>query len=158
MCYERSLCDGNPPIWAAMEEFSMDNDPTGDLLDAYIKQEILKYRSQLEIPNGVHLMSLCGMIPSDIPRFMIFAKWWIKGEMTEEIFNLFCYHYEEVVEVDYFWVLMDEPGNYYGDGLECRGEDSEFCGFSRLEGELRRIGTRSKKKAKLNFQMSFGHD
>lgn len=86
---------------------------------------------------------------------MIFAKWWIKGEMTDEIIDLFMFHYCEINEVDFYWVLMDEPGNYYGLGIE--GDRSQ-CGYEILESEFKRIGTRSKKKARINFKMEIGHD
>jgi hypothetical protein len=170
MCYERELIDGDPPIRELMNEFSIENDPSGELCDTYIKSEIRKYKAKLEIPEGVHLMACCGMIMSDIPQFMKFAKWWLKGEMTDEMFDLFCFHYCEIVEVDYFWVLMDEPGNYYGAGLEELAgsrdssesnegsSDLDTRGYVKLEQELRRIGTRSKKKAKLSFQMKIGHN
>jgi len=107
-----------------------------------------------EIPYGVSLMISEAMTVTDIPQFLKFAKWWVQGEMTEEIFDLFCFHYGEVTEVDYFWVLMDQPGFYYlSDWPDHTNEPTHI----ELKPELKQIGTRSKKKARMNFKMNFGH-
>jgi hypothetical protein len=152
MEYERSLCEGG---FSLEERFNEENDPTGDAYRKYIKDKVDEYNKKMEIPYGVSLMEGCGMISSDIPKFMKFAKWWVKGEMTEEIFELFIYHYSEIIEVDYFWVLMEAPGEWYGMYDESLKSDPNFV---LLEPELKRIGTRSKKKAKMKFKLHYGHD
>lgn len=139
-------------IWeGSLEEYPSEEDY--EKHEAKRKKEI---REKYQIPDGVHLMDECAINYEDIPVFMKFAKWWVKGEMNEESFDLFCYHFCEVVEVDFFWVLMDEPGNYYEIGMK-KGSSRDDCGFVRLEPELKRIGTRSKKSQKINFKLTIGH-
>ena len=85
---------------------------------------------------------------------MKFAKWWVKGEMNDESFELFTFHFCEITEVDYFWVLMDQPGFYYTSRWkEYNGEPT----YAELESELKQIGTRSKKKQRINFKLTIGH-
>jgi hypothetical protein len=122
--------------------------------DAYYNEGARQVEDKYEIPYGVSLMVSEAMTVTDIPQFLKFAKWWVQGEMTEEIFDLFCFHYGEVTEVDYFWVLMDQPGFYYlSDWPDHTNEPTHI----ELKPELKQIGTRSKKKARMNFKMNFGH-
>lgn len=126
------------------------------------KERIKKIREKHSIPDGVYLMGGCAINDKDIAPFMQFAKWWVKGQWTDEIANLFLFHYCEIVEVDFYWVLMDDPANYCGLGIEgCIDENNEEwrneCGYIRLEPELKRIGMRSRKKAIINFELYIGH-
>lgn len=141
-------------------EYPEDQYPNDKDYEHLENKRIEAIREKYQIPEGVHLMGECAINDWDISVFMKFAKWWVNGEMNDEIFDVFIFHFCEVVEVDFYWVLMEESGNYYGLGLKEKDEDDidvELCGFKRLEPELKRIGTRSKKKAKMNFMLHFGH-
>jgi hypothetical protein len=112
------------------------------------------FRDKYAIPYGVCLFPGEAINKEDIPVFMKFAKWWVKGEMTDEAFELFTFHFCEIVEVDFFWVLMDQPGFYYHKKWhQLNGQLT----YKDLENELRKIGTRSKKKCKINFKLNIGH-
>lgn len=111
-------------------------------------------RQKYDIPYGVCLFPLEAAWDCDKELFMKFAKWWLKGELDENSFNLFTFHFGEIVEVEYFWVLMDQPGYWYP--KRWQKPDSE-PNFNDLEPELKRIGTRSKKKQKIKFKLPTGH-
>lgn len=111
-------------------------------------------RDKYDIPYGVCLFPDEAMRLSEKDLFMKFAKWWVKGELDEESFNLFTFHFCEIVEVDYFWVLMDQPGYWYP--KRWQKPDSE-PNFNDLEPELKQIGTRSKKKQKIKFKLPTSH-
>jgi len=113
-----------------------------------------KIRKKYNIPYGVCLFPGECANESDIPVFMKFAKWWVKGEMNEESFELFTFHFCEIVEVDYFWILMDQPGFFYSHRWkDCNIEPT----YAELEPEFRQIGTRLKKKQHINFKLNYGH-
>lgn len=109
-------------------------------------------RNENQIPYGVCLfVEEASTHKEDFDLFMKMAKWWVKGEMNEDSFDLFTFHFCEIAEVDYFWVLMEQPGFYYTDSWkEWDGQPT----YAELEKELKQIGTRSKKKAKINFKLS----
>ena len=111
-----------------------------------------EFKHKYEIPHGVvFLGSEQAWIDGDTKLFMRFATWWIQGAMTNELFNLFVMHYEEVIEIDYTWILMDRPSFYYFD--ETTREDYE----SRIE-MLRAVGIRDEKRNKcINFKLRFSH-
>ena len=114
----------------------------------------VRIRDQFDIPYGVCLFPQECVQEPDLEPFMKFAKWWVKGEWDDEIADLFCYHYCEMVEVDYFWVLMEQPGYYYtSKWKEWNGEPT----YDDLLPELKAIGTRSKRNAQMNFKLNFGH-
>lgn len=117
-------------------------------------QSVAKIRSKYKIPYGVHLMGECAINDSDIPVFMEFAKLWVNGEMDDEMFELFTFHFCEIVEVDYFWVLMSKPAFYYENTwAQYNGEPT----YAEMEGELKLIGTKSHKKRKIGFGLNIGH-
>lgn len=133
-------------------EYSDDEYPSDEDEKKMEDARIKLIREKYQIPYGVHLMHGCGMRNFEIPIFMKFAKWWVKGEMDEKIFALFTFHFCEIQEVDFYWVLMDQPGFYYDqEWADRNGEPT----FTELESELKSIGTRSKKKAKMTFQLNF---
>lgn len=113
-----------------------------------------RIRDKYNIPYGVCLFPFECANESDIPVFMKFAKWWVKGEMNDESFELFTFHFCEIVEVDYFWVLMDQPGFFYVNRWKERNGEPTYA---ELESELKQIGTRSKKKQRINFKLNIGH-
>lgn len=85
---------------------------------------------------------------------MKFAKWWVNGEMNDDSFSLFYFHFSEIVEIDFFWVLMDQPAFFY------KSHWKEYAGeptYAELESELKQIGTRSKKKQRIDFKLNIGH-
>ena len=124
--------------------------------DKITSDEELRIREKYEIPDGVFLFLEEGLIDDDKPVFMKFAKLWATGQMDDDSFYLFTFHFDEINEVDYFWVLMDKPANYYNEGMDT-GSSQDKCGYVTLEPELKRIGTRSKKKGRINFKLTFGH-
>ena len=132
---------------------------TEDEQNEYEKQDNLEraknedqVRVKYDIPDGVFLFPVEGLLLGDIKKFMKFAKWWIEGKMNDEIFSVFHHHYEDVIEVDYVWVLMGVPSFYYDN------ESLDGDGHDKLIDELKNIGTRSKNKANLNFKLHIGHD
>lgn len=144
--------------WAKKEKL-LKSELTEDEQNEYEKQDNLEraknedqVRVKYDIPDGVFLFPVEGLLLGDIKKFMKFAKWWIEGKMDDEIFSVFHHHYEEVIEVDYVWVLMGVPSFYYDN------ESLDGDGHDKLIDELKNIGTRSKNKAKLNFKLHIGHD
>lgn len=133
--------------------YDEDEFPNDEDYEPLEQDRIKKIREKHQIPDGVYLMGGCAATHHDIPIFMKFAKWWVKGEWDDEIAGLFLFHFCEIAEIDFYWVLMEEPGNYCG--LGCNDEDDH--GYVNLEPELLRIGTRSKRKAKINFKLKIGH-
>jgi len=113
-----------------------------------------KIRQKFNIPYGVCLFPQESANESDIPLFMKMAKWWVKGEMDDESFELFTFHFCEIVEVDYFWILMDQPGFFYAHRWKDRNGEPTYA---ELESELKQIGTRSKKKKRIDFKLNIGH-
>ncbi len=95
-------------------------------------------RKKHKIPQGVFLFGDSGLTSDDMRHFMISARLWFKGEMTNEDFNSFVFHYGEIAEVDYFWVLMNKPAFFYGDAW---GNVEDCNSYEKLEAELRKIGT-----------------
>jgi hypothetical protein len=113
-----------------------------------------KIRSKYQIPYGVHLMGECAINHSDIPVFMQFADLWMDGAMTNELMDVFIFHFCEVVEVDFFWVLMDKPSFYYcNTWKEYKGEPT----YADMEEDFRKIGTMSQDKRELGFKLGFHH-
>lgn len=113
-----------------------------------------KYRDKYDIPYGVCLFPEESAFHSDKDIFMKFAKMWVRGSMDEEIFQLFTFHFGEIVELDYNWILMESPSFYYESKWPDKGDQPNL---DEMEAELKRIGTRSKKKARINFKLNIGH-
>lgn len=108
-------------------------------------------REKNQIPYGVCLFPDDDSIVDAGSKalFLKCAKCWVKGEMDDETFDAFIFHFEEFVEIDYFWVLMDQPAFYYlSRWKDYAGEPTS----AELEPELRQIGTRSKKKRRINIE------
>lgn len=128
---------------------------TDDQTEEYHKQKEQKIRIKYGIPYGVCLFPLECADMRDKDLFMKFAKIWLKGEMDDEAFEFFTFHFAEIVEIDFFWVLMDQPAFYYKNiWKDYNGEPDYYD----LMPDLYKIGTRSKKKKKINFNVNIGHD
>ena len=123
-----------------------------DITDDELENLKLQFMHDNEISYGVvFLGSEYDWIDGDTKLFMRFAKWWLQGAMSDEMFDLFIFHYEEVIEIDYAWVLTNKPSFYYFQ--EKSREDYE----SQIQ-TLREIGTRDKKVNKaINFKLKLGH-
>jgi hypothetical protein len=114
-----------------------------------LKQQAMSNHS---IPHGVAFLGGgLGWIAGDTKLFIRFSTWWIQGAMTSELFDLFHYHYEEIIELDYGWVLTDRPSFHYSP--EAEPED-----FHRRIEMLKEVGIRDSKRNKcINFKLSIGH-
>jgi hypothetical protein len=138
LCSSWELDDGDPQQAKALEHDFLNEKP---------------FRDKYSIPYGVCLFPIEGVDSRDVETFMKFAEWWASGKMTDKIFDLFNFHFCEIVEVDFYWVLMDQPGFYYKDQWRNPSDHD----YSTMEAELKQIGTRSKKKAKMKFKLQIGH-
>ena len=96
-------------------------------------------REKHNIPQGVYLFGESGLRSDDIRHFMSCAKLWNEGEMSETVFNDFLFHYGEIAEVDYFWVLMNKPAFFYH-------ESNSVNGYKELEDEFKLLGITPRKK------------
>jgi hypothetical protein len=125
-----------------------------ELVQAFKKAEE-EARSKNQIPYGVCLFPGDSIVDErDKALFLKLAKWWVKGEMNDESFDLFIFHFSEIVEIDFFWVLMDQPAFFY------KSRWKDYAGeptYAELESELKQIGTRSKKKQRIDFKLNIGH-
>ena len=123
--------------------------------DAAIEKTETEARAKNQSPYGGCLFPRDSIVDErDKALFLKLAKWWVKGEMNEESFDLFSFHFSEIVEIDFFWVLMDQPAFFYTSRWkDYAGEPT----FAELESELKQIGTRSKKKQRINFKLNIGH-
>ena len=117
-----------------------------------LNELITDVKNSYSIPHGVvFLGSEAGWCSGDDTLFMRFAKWWLQGAMGDDIFSLFYNHYEEIIELDYGWVLTDRPSFYYSDDVTRKDIEAR-------EKMLRDIGTRDKSKNKcINFKLRIGH-
>jgi len=131
------------------EALSDDDEEDGESL---LEELRIKIKHNYSIPHGVvFLGSETGWCSGDDTLFMRFAKWWIQGAMSEDMFDLFYFHYEETIELDYGWILTDRPSFYYSDDVTRQD-------FDAREKMLRDIGTRDKSKnACINFKLRMGH-
>ena len=124
-----------------------EDDCTDENIDALKSQAM----SDHSIPYGVAFLGGgLGWLEGDTKLFMRFATWWIQGAMTSEMFDLFHFHYEEIIEIDYGWILTERPSFYYSD--EMKREDLE-----RMTETLKSIGIRDGKSNKsIYFKLPIG--
>ena len=136
------------------DDESLTDEESSELYEERERIAELEAMEKYQIPYGVWLDPGLGINESDTDCFMQFAKWWVEGKMDDEIYDTFIFHFCEVVEVDYFWVLMDQPGYFY-EYKWPEWTNEPTC--IELEPELKQIGTRSKKKATMKYLLNIGH-
>ena len=136
---------------AFLSEDYIDSDDEDEKFTEGMEKIKSEAREKYQIPYGVILFhEEQGMAETiDKAEFMKFAKWWVKGEMTDQIFEYFCSYFDNMAEIDYYWVLMEQPAYFFPwEWPEHTNEPT----FEELEPELKQIGTRSKKKAWMSFE------
>lgn len=104
----------------------------------------LSIRDKYRIPEGVHLFQYDEGVWSmeEKTHLTPWIKAWVAGMLTDDQFEHLHFYFEEYKECDWGWVLINEPLGYY----DCI---SNWKSHKDALRELHRIGTRSKKKAKL---------
>lgn len=104
----------------------------------------LSIRDKYRIPEGVHLFQYDEGVWSmeEKTHLTPWIKAWVAGMLTDDQFVDLHFYFEECKECDWGWVLINEPLGYY----DCI---SNWKSHKDALRELHRIGTRSKKKAKL---------
>jgi len=124
----------------------MDTDDYGE--DDLGKDHRASLREKYDIPIGVHLFGNADTALSikevSICRRHINA--FVRGKMTSNEFSDLYYFFEEFVECDYGWVLVEKPMfNYQGKNgwTETIKEDH----INSIVIELKSIATRLKSKA-----------
>jgi hypothetical protein len=105
----------------------------------------LSIREKYQIPEDVHLFQWDTGIDAMEEKTLLtpWIKAWVAGMLTDDQFEHLHFYFEESKECDWGWVLMNEPLGYYDCGSNWKSHKDAIR-------ELHRIGTRSKKKAKLN--------
>jgi hypothetical protein len=129
----------------AQDEYGKFSDTDEELSNEDYKEKEFALRKKYDLPNKVHIFGgewdedKCYSKYVNICKKHISA--FVKGQLTEETFADLYFFFEEVVECDYGFILIDKPSGFYGAG-------GEGCDNDEIVKELKVIGCRSKIKNK----------
>ena len=119
-----------------------DDDDDGSKFEAKLNEFASKLRAKYEIPEGVHLFFPCdagALIKSNATTCKPHIAAFVRGKLTESEMSNLLFHFEEIAECDYGWIMVERPMGFYG---QQRSGDAD-----EIRAEIESIGTRSRSKS-----------